>query len=151
MAYAIIQDIAEQYCPECGAPVIGRPDKKFCSLRCKNLYWNRYLRPFKEVKMKVVTSLNRNYTILGGLLERGQTSIKLSDIEALGFNTSAVSGCYAKKAGSVDLGCYDIRYIQTGSKIFSIHKTKTSSTPEGTKDASRKRVKLKPLPSSKDP
>ena len=136
MAYPIIQDLPVTHrCPECGAPIKGRPDKKFCSIRCKNLYWNRSLRPFKEVRMKVVTTLSRNYTILGGLLEKGQTSIKLSDIEAMGFNMNAVTGCYARKAGSLDLGCYDIHYIQSGTKIFSIHKTKTSPVPEGAEDA----------------
>jgi hypothetical protein len=28
-------------CPNCGKPVIGHPNKRFCETACKDRYWNR--------------------------------------------------------------------------------------------------------------
>ena len=88
----------------------------------------------KEVRMKLTTALFHNYSILGTLIDKGQTSIKLSDIEAMGFDSNAVTGCYSNRQSGGDFGCYDIRYVQTATKIFSIHKTKSSPAPDETED-----------------
>ena len=56
-------------CLECGTPIKGRKDKKFCSLGCKNSYNNRIYHNRKQARDAVVEQLYRNYNILEGLLK----------------------------------------------------------------------------------
>lgn len=43
-----LPNVAERFCPECGAAVArnatGRP-RKFCSVKCRNLWWAKHLKP----------------------------------------------------------------------------------------------------------
>lgn len=128
MAYGIIQDKGTHYCIECGEAVeYGRTDKKYCSLKCKNARHNREMRLYKEIRGRVTTAIARNYSILENLLNAGVSSIKLSDIQSLGFNIHAITSFYSGKAKSVDMGCYDILYSQSQLKIFNIRRVFTPS------------------------
>lgn len=52
-----LPNVAERFCPECGAAVprnaTGRP-KKFCSARCRNLWWAKHPKPehWSSARMK---------------------------------------------------------------------------------------------------
>ena len=118
------------FCVECGSPVeYGRPDKKYCSAKCKNAWHNREMRLYKEIHSRVSTSMAKNYAILDNLLQEGVTSIKLNDIQSMGFNIHVVTSLYSTKPKSMDLGCYDIIYTQSSLKIFNIHKVLSPTTP----------------------
>ena len=52
-----LPNVAERFCPECGTAVprnaTGRP-KKFCSARCRNLWWAKHPKPehWSSARMK---------------------------------------------------------------------------------------------------
>ena len=123
MDYPIIQEQAERVCLQCGDKFeSGRSDKVFCCSKCKNEYHNHRHRLYRDIRMRVVTSLNRNYRILTSLILNGYTHIRICDIQSMGFNLNSVTGCYAKKPKSMDLGCYDILYSQSSVKLYNIHR-----------------------------
>ena len=59
------------YCAECGAPIgNGRPDRKFCSPRCKSRWHNHKRHPEEgRVEARVLRILRRNREILAKLPE----------------------------------------------------------------------------------
>ena len=52
--------INNKKCPECGAKIVGRSDKKYCSVKCKNTCLNRIK---KQNKNKNVYFLCYDYGI----------------------------------------------------------------------------------------
>jgi len=76
----------ERYCRECGAPIAGRPDKRFCSDACRIAWHNhRYykqLRPTAAVNQK----LARNRRILEAVCAAGVHSVRLSDRRMEGYD-----------------------------------------------------------------
>ena len=54
----------ERACLECGAKIVGRIDKKFCSDACRNAYNNRINKDSKNLIRNTNNRLRRNYRIL---------------------------------------------------------------------------------------
>ena len=123
MGYGIIEDTAEHFCLECGKPIgYGRTDKLYCSASCKNNRHNREMGRYRGVRSRVNTALAKNYNILDSLVASGVSSIRLADIQSMGFNIHCVTSFYSGKPRSMDFACYDILYSQSGLKIFNIHR-----------------------------
>lgn len=109
-------------CIECGAPLAGRPDKKFCSENCKNKHWNRYYRLARECQARTYSALLANYGILEMLLKLSRTSIKLPELESLGFNTNVSSSHDKDSSGHSRHTCFDLSYCQSATKIFNLRR-----------------------------
>ncbi len=108
-------------CQECGAPVYGRPDKKFCCDSCKNRWHNRRARSSRLFRMKVMSALEKNYRILSDLLVRGTDKVEVSTLGQMGFDFYHITG-YRKVRKSAEMWCYDIRFTVTESVVKSIRK-----------------------------
>ena len=65
----------ERVCLDCGAKLLGRSDKKFCSDQCRNNYNNRLNRDQNNYVRNVHAQLRRNRKILSDLLEDGHHRI----------------------------------------------------------------------------
>lgn len=52
-----LPNVAERFCPQCGKAVpqnpVGRP-KKFCSVSCRNRWWNDHPKPEKWKSAQIV-------------------------------------------------------------------------------------------------
>ena len=111
-------------CMECGAPLIpgdGRTDRKFCSVSCKNSYHNRNSEPFREYRMRILRRLDRNHSILSGILGMGRSSLGLAEAMAMGFSpTVYTSG--NKKGKHVEYTCFDIRYRISENRLWAVEK-----------------------------
>lgn len=67
-------------CRICSKPIVGRSDKKFCSVRCKN-YYHTNLRRVTDMEVKEInTILHRNRSILLEILGRNSTQKKIPRI-----------------------------------------------------------------------
>lgn len=109
-----------QECLECGHTIqYGRSDKKFCSESCKNRYHNRKGYDFLKVHSKTIRILDNNYKILDHCLDRGLTSIGLSQAVQWGFNPEYVTG-FCKNKIKLESRCYDIRYNRSETRIYRI-------------------------------
>ena len=107
-------------CLECGRPVYGRTDKKFCSIDCKNKYNYKEIKASNLFRGRVIRYLNSNYRILTELLKKNMTSMSLADLEALGFRRDVFTYSTISKERHEEKRCFDIRYCQTSKRIFKI-------------------------------
>ena len=109
-------------CLECGSQIrYGRTDKRFCCEDCKSRHHNAQAKAARSFKNKVVSIISRNYDILDALLKEGTDSIELMDLQAMGFVPGMVTSY--KRVGKHDVyACYDIKYIMTVSRVYSIMK-----------------------------
>lgn len=114
-------------CLECGDQIrYGRTDKKFCSDRCKAKHHNDMAKAGKAFRNKIIGLINRNYEILDGLLCAGMDSSDLIDLMSQGFMPEIATSY--RRSGKHDLyACYDIKYIMTRTRLYSIMKIKNLS------------------------
>ncbi len=76
----------ERVCLDCGAKLLGRSDKKFCSDQCRNNYNNRLNRDQNNYVRNVHAQLRRNRKILSDLLDSGHHRIHRDALIAQGYN-----------------------------------------------------------------
>lgn len=109
-------------CLECGSQIrYGRTDKKFCCEDCKTRHHNSQSRAARSFKSKVISIINRNYEILDALFRDGTDSVDLIDLVTMGFVPGIVTSY--RRVGKHDVfTCYDIKYIMTGTRLYSIMK-----------------------------
>ena len=62
----------ERVCLNCGKPISGRADKRFCCSRCKNEWNNSLNGPARHRRNRVLGILDKNYQVLKMVLESGE-------------------------------------------------------------------------------
>lgn len=116
-------------CLECGDEIrYGRTDKKFCCEDCRNRHYNNLTKVSRAFRRKVIAMLSRNYGVLNELLRSGATSLDLLDAVTMGFVPGIMTSC-RKNGRHNEFCCFDIRYIMTRTKIYSISKIQNVSLP----------------------
>ena len=76
----------KRFCLDCGEPLKGRADQKFCNDLCRNSYNNKKLGSTTNVMRNINRILKLNHSILNELNpEEKSTTIK-SVLEKKGFN-----------------------------------------------------------------
>ena len=114
-------------CLECGDSITyGRKDKKFCCEECKNKHHNSLAKMSKNTKRKVISVLEKNYSILDNLIKEGISALWLSDAVAMGFSPGYATS--HRKTGKRELYyCFDITYVMTPNRLSSISKIQNLS------------------------
>ena len=109
-------------CLECGDRIrYGRADKKFCCDDCRTQHYNERTKKSRAFKRRIISVLSRNYDLLDALIRADVDSVDLMSLTTMGFVPSIVTSF--RKCGKHDeYGCFDIRYIMTGTRIYSISK-----------------------------
>ncbi len=81
-------------CVICDAKLIGRSDKVYCSLECKNRYHSTVRKQFKSISSETVRILARNHHILVGLMSDKTNNFIIDRLalERLGFKLKYISG-----------------------------------------------------------
>ncbi len=109
-------------CLECGDRIrYGRTDKKFCCEECRTRHHNALARDSRAFRRRVMKALARNYEILAGLLRSDVASMDLMDLMTMGFIPSVVTS-YRKSGRHDEYACFDIKFIMTGTRVYSISK-----------------------------
>ena len=62
-------------CLECGEPLNGRVDKKFCSDYCRNTYNNKIDKESKNLVRNINNRLRKNHRLLSELNTTGKTKV----------------------------------------------------------------------------
>ena len=112
----------EGTCLECGTAFLGRRDKQFCSLSCKNRYHNRVLMNKRQQRAKIMAALTGNYTVLEALLNEGKTGAGLDELSELGFDPCYVTEHRRGRFRHDEYACFDIWYYRTDTKIFIVRR-----------------------------
>ena len=111
-------------CLNCGREGVGRSDRKFCSVECKNAWHNTMGRSSRLCRSRIITALGRNYEILRESMERGELSIDLMTLEDRGFRPCYVTGYNPVRYGPDTFRCFDITYCRSASRVYRIRKEK---------------------------
>lgn len=111
----------QRFCLECGEPLDygDRSDKKFCSCGCRNTYHNKSHHNGRVIKHRITAALEHNHDVLGKLLRMGVTAMSLVDLAQMGFKPEYITS-FIKRGTRTECHCYDMRYYQTPTRIFSL-------------------------------
>lgn len=117
----------EHRCLECGDDIsYGRKDKKFCSDECKNRHHNTLSKVSKSTKRKIISVLEKNYSIMNHLVREGVEGVWICDAVAAGFNPGYMTS--HRKSGKRELYyCFDISYVMTPNRLSCISKIQNLS------------------------
>lgn len=119
MSY-LIEKRPTTHCLECGSETYGRSGQKFCSVKCKNQWWNKKRNFRNSYQLKLLNMLDRNYRILTHLLSIGVLSVRREDLLLLGFRLDIMTG-HRRVMKREWNECFDICYLQTPSRISNLH------------------------------
>lgn len=109
-------------CLECGDKIrYGRADKKYCCEECRTRHHNALARSGRSFRRRVMRLLARNYDVLSSLVKADVESIGLTELISMGFTPSMVTS-YRKCGKHNEYTCFDIKFIMTGTRIYSISK-----------------------------
>ena len=101
----------QRTCLECGTPIKGRADKKFCSDTCRNAYNNREARDTTNLVRNTNRILSKNRRILAAMNPTGKTKTTRDIMIGKGFNFDHFTSIYETKKGGRYYFCYDQGYI----------------------------------------
>lgn len=109
-------------CLECGDKIrYGRTDKKFCCDECRSRHNNMQAQKGRTFRRRMLSILSKNYEILDSLIKSDVDSIDLMDLMAQGFISSVVTS-YRKCGSHNEFSCFDIKFIMTSTRVYSISK-----------------------------
>lgn len=115
------------HCLECGDQIeYGRTDKKFCCEDCRMKYHYASSKMSKTYRRKILATLSRNYSILETLVRSDTESIDLADLITMGFVPGVVTS-HRRNGKHEVYNCFDIKYIMTATRIYSIGKIQNLS------------------------
>lgn len=110
-------------CKECGTPLKGRKDQKFCSDYCRNTYNNRLNEDATSYVRRVNNILRKNRRVLARMNPSGKVTVDGITLAEEGFNFHYYTNIYTTKTGSVYYFCYEQGYLKLdGDKYMLVHK-----------------------------
>ena len=101
----------ERNCPECGKPVFGRVDKKFCSDACRNAFNNKVNAASTNNMRNVNNVLAKNRRILLDLNPDGKKKTHKDQLLKKGFDFDFHTSTYTTKSGDTYHFCYEQGYL----------------------------------------
>ncbi len=101
----------DKVCLECGIPVKGRQDKKFCSDSCRNAYNNRQNKAVNNLVRNINRVLSKNRRILAELNPHGKSKTTRDILAGKGFDFKYFTGIYETRKGGRYYFVYEQGYI----------------------------------------
>lgn len=101
-------------CRICKKELIGRPDKIFCSIQCKNFYHTNLRNATKGVTVVTDNILHRNRSILLELIGKNAAQKKINRIylDKKKFNYHYCTGFYINSKGKMYHNVYDFAWME---------------------------------------
>ena len=112
----------QRVCLNCGTPITGRPDKKFCCSRCKNEWNNSITGPERRHRNRIISILTKNYQLLQMALESGDRAPEIASLVDAGFRPDNVTGFRRIRRGRDEYSCFDISYNKTEARLYNIRR-----------------------------
>lgn len=109
-------------CLDCGEPLRGRADQKFCNDSCRNSYNNKRLSGSSNFMRKINRILKKNHAILEELNPEEKTTTFKSTLEKAGFDFNYYTNIYTTKSGRKYYFCYDQGYSELENNKFMLVK-----------------------------
>jgi len=100
-------------CLQCGEPLQGRIDKKFCDKHCRSAY--QYKKNSEEegsIYFKIDKQLKRNRTLLKQYNKAGKATVRLNMLMEEGFNPKIFTHYWKNSRGDVYLFVFEYGFLQ---------------------------------------
>ena len=103
----------QRKCKICKKEIIGRHDKIFCSIQCKNDYHVKLRRVTNRATKKIDAILHRNRSILLELMGKNTKQKKISRLflDKKHFNYSYITSFHTNKEGKIVHHVYDFSWM----------------------------------------
>ena len=105
-------------CLECGDPIQGRADKKFCCDQCRVTYNNRLNSDDTNHVRNVNYTLRKNRRILMALNATGKTKVSREKLIRKGFDFGYFTNTYKTKDGAIYYYCYEQGYLPIEKEYY---------------------------------
>jgi predicted nucleic acid-binding Zn ribbon protein len=116
----------EKNCPICKKKIIGRSDKKFCSLTCKSIYYKRLRDATQKETERIDKLLHRNHSILLETLKHNdKIKITKDKLEDKGFQFKYCTGVYYNQQNKLCFYVYDFMWYELKDRRVYISKLKS--------------------------
>ncbi len=112
----------QRKCLDCGEPLKGRSDQKFCNDLCRNAYNNKKLSGSTNFMRKINRILKKNHAILENLNPDEKTTTFKSTLEKQDFNFNYYTNIYTTRTGRVYYFCYDQGYAELENNKYLLVK-----------------------------
>ncbi|MDX9773971.1 MAG: hypothetical protein RBT02_11220 [Bacteroidales bacterium] len=113
----------ERICLDCGAKLLGRSDKKFCSDQCRNNYNNRINRDQNNYVRNVHAQLRRNRRILSDLFDAGHQRIHRDALIAQGYNFTFFTHVVETLQGQQWSYCFEYGFREKEGDYLELQKS----------------------------
>ncbi|MDN4166084.1 hypothetical protein QWY31_11260 [Cytophagales bacterium LB-30] len=107
-------------CLECGTPIKGRKDKKFCSDQCRNAHNNTLNSDVTNAMRNINNILRRNRRILMDLTPNGKAKVHRDKLVEKGFDFNYFTSNYVTKAGAIYYFCYEYGYLPLQDHFYAL-------------------------------
>jgi len=124
-----MQHTGHKFCLNCGLPVFGRADKKYCDDYCRNDFHNSQAVTNSKLTRSSHKKLRRNYEILTGVIDDGVCEIAKDELLVYGFNTKAMTELDLREDGTMLYGIYDIQYFEKANRMIEVYR-KSDLSPQ---------------------
>ncbi len=98
-------------CLECGDPIKGRSDKKFCCDLCRVAFNNRLNCDQTNYVRNVNHTLRKNRRLLAELNSSGETKVSRESLAQKGFHFGYFTNTHRAKDGAIYYYCYEQGYL----------------------------------------
>jgi len=100
-------------CRICKQPIIGRTDKLYCNINCKNYYHIQLRKASAKVVAKWDNILHKNHRILMEVMGKNTTQkkVKRTVLDRKYFNFFTVTGYYTNKQGKMYNYVYNFAWM----------------------------------------
>lgn len=112
----------ERECLDCGIPVKGRADKKFCDDQCRSNYNNNVKSGMESALRPINAILRKNHSILCRICPELKIKLKKEDLLKQGFDPNYHTHIYTTQTGSTYFFCYDYGFMKLENDMVLVVK-----------------------------
>lgn len=126
------QEVIRRQCVICNRQLVGRSDKRFCDIKCKNKYHGEVRKSMKTIQSETLKILTKNFVILSGVMGEQQNAAIIDKLalERLGFKFNYVSDA-ENKSGIIHFGVFHFTYqfIHNKRVLIKIDRERKTISP----------------------
>jgi len=112
-------------CLNCGEPLKGRSDKKFCDDQCRTSFNNRLNYDSSSSIKNINSILKKNRKVLQEILSiaiEGKIKVSEKKLHDKSFNFNYHTNIYKTKTGTLYYFCYEYGYLPLENNFYMIVK-----------------------------
>ncbi|PKV51564.1 hypothetical protein ATE84_3652 [Aquimarina sp. MAR_2010_214] len=98
-------------CPHCKAEIMGRSDKKYCSIHCKSAHQYQKRKSEEALYYTIDKKLKTNRKLLKAYNKSGMSTIRKEKLLSEGFDPTYFTHYWKNKKGQIYLFCYEYGFL----------------------------------------